>query len=203
MTDRSPEPTAAAAIDRLLEEERTTLVRVTAEELDGEMTAGALVVDTRPVEQRQRDGSLPGALVVDRNVLEWRLDPTSPHRLPEATDPGRRIIIVCNEGYSSTLAAATLRRIGLPAATDLVGGFQAWLRLREAQPSVTPSSVTPQSVTPPSVNRRLGRLEAQRLTALEALPLGNHGVLRVLRRLLASLEDPEPGARRAGEERRT
>ena len=91
------------------------------------MAAGALVVDTRPVEQRERDGELPGAVVVDRNVLEWRLDPTSPHRIPEATDVGRRVIVVCNEGYSSSLAAATLQQLGLHRATDLVGGYQAWL----------------------------------------------------------------------------
>ncbi len=84
------------------------------------------MVDTRPVEQRRRDGELPGALVVDRNVLEWRLDPSSPHRLPVADDPQRRVVVVCNEGYSSSLAAATLQRLGLPSATDLRGGFQAW-----------------------------------------------------------------------------
>jgi rhodanese-related sulfurtransferase len=66
--------------------------------------------------------------VVDRNVLEWRLDPTSPHRLPIATGAGVRLIIVCNEGYSSSLAAATLQGLGLRSATDLVGGFQAWLK---------------------------------------------------------------------------
>ncbi len=91
-----------------------------------EITAGALVVDIRPIEQRQRDGDLPGAVVVDRNVLEWRLDPTSPHRIPEAGDPLRRVIVVCNEGYASSLAADTLRRLGLERATDLAGGFQAW-----------------------------------------------------------------------------
>ena len=91
------------------------------------MAAGALVVDTRPVEQRERDGELPGAVVVDRNVLEWRLDPTSPDRIPEATDAGRRVIVVCNEGYSSSLAAATLQQLGLKHATDLAGGYQAWL----------------------------------------------------------------------------
>jgi rhodanese-related sulfurtransferase len=69
--------------------------------------------------------------VVDRNVLEWRLDPTCPHRLPIADDPGRRVILVCNEGYSSTLAAHTLQLLGLTRATDLVGGFQAWVLLGE------------------------------------------------------------------------
>jgi rhodanese-related sulfurtransferase len=119
----------AAAIDRLLEECRRGMERVPPSALAAELAAGALVVDTRPVEQRQRDGELPGSVVVDRNVFEWRLDPTSPHRIPEAA-PGRRVIVVCNEGYSSTLAAHTLRRLGLADATDLEGGFQAWLALR-------------------------------------------------------------------------
>jgi rhodanese-related sulfurtransferase len=116
-----------SAIDRILEDARSGLDRVEARDLDAEVAAGALVVDTRPVEQRERDGSLPGAVVVDRNVLEWRLDPTSPDRIPEATDVGRRVIVVCNEGYSSSLAAATLQQLGLERATDLVGGYQAWL----------------------------------------------------------------------------
>ncbi len=90
------------------------------------MAAGALVVDVRPVEQRRRDGALAGAVVIDRNMLEWRLDPASPHHIAEATDHGRRIIVVCNEGYGSSLAAATLRQLGLCRATDLDGGFQAW-----------------------------------------------------------------------------
>lgn len=87
----------------------------------------ALIVDIRPLEQRQRDGELPGALVVDRNVLEWRLDPTSPDRLPEASDPDTEVVLVCDEGYASSLAAATLQQLGLRRATDLAGGFQALL----------------------------------------------------------------------------
>jgi rhodanese-related sulfurtransferase len=90
--------------------------------------AGGLVVDIRPVELRQRDGEMPSALVVDRNVLEWRLDPTSPHRLAEITGPDQPIVLVCNEGYASSLAAATLRELGLRRATDLDGGYQAWRR---------------------------------------------------------------------------
>lgn len=90
---------------------------------------GALVVDIRPTEQRQRDGELPGAVVIDRNVLEWRLDPTSPHRIPEASSPDLEIVLVCNEGYASSLAAASLQRLGLRGATDLDGGFQAVLGL--------------------------------------------------------------------------
>lgn len=120
-----PAPTTAA-VDRLVMWARAGLVRVEPEDLAAELAAGALVVDTRPVEQRMRDGVLPGAVVVDRNVLEWRLDPTSPHRLPEVTGPDHRVIVVCDEGFSSSLAAATLRRLGLDRATDLVGGYQGW-----------------------------------------------------------------------------
>jgi rhodanese-related sulfurtransferase len=113
-------------VDELLLEARRGLDRVAPAELEAEMAAGALVVDTRPADQRHRDGEMPGAVVIDRNVLEWRLDPTSPHRIAEAGDPTRRVIVVCNEGYSSSLAAETLRRLGLHRATDLEGGFQAW-----------------------------------------------------------------------------
>ena len=116
-----------SAISRLLAESRRGLDRVEPTELEAVRAAGALVVDIRPVDQRRRDGELPGALVIDRNVLEWRLDPSSPHRLPVACDPDRRIVLVCNEGYSSSLAAHTLQRLGLPHATDLSGGYQAWM----------------------------------------------------------------------------
>ena len=116
--------TLHSAVDDLLAEARADLDRVFPEQLAAEQAAGALLVDIRPVEQRRRDGPLPGAMVVDRNVLEWRLDPSCPHHLPEASGPGRRVILVCNEGYSSSLAAATLRRLGLLRATDLVDGFQ-------------------------------------------------------------------------------
>ncbi|QNN53692.1 rhodanese-like domain-containing protein [Nocardioides mesophilus] len=115
-----------SAISRLLAENRSSLRRVRPEELETARAAGALVVDIRPLEQRQRDGELPGAVVVDRNVLEWRLDPTSPHRLAIADDPERRVVLVCNEGYSSSLAARTLQLLGLVNATDLCGGFVAW-----------------------------------------------------------------------------
>ena len=115
------------AIDLLLAAARAHLDRVSVAHLAAEVAAGALVVDTRPVEQRARDGELPGAVVVDRNALEWRLDPSSPHRLRDVTTSDQRMIIVCDEGYSSSLAAATLRQLGLHRATDLVGGFQAWM----------------------------------------------------------------------------
>ena len=117
-----------SAIDDLLAKARERLDRVRPGDLAAEMASGALVVDIRPVDQRQRDGDLPGAVVIDRNVLEWRLDPTSAHHIPEANDRQRRIILVCNEGYSSSLAAATLQDLGLRLATDLAGGYQALMR---------------------------------------------------------------------------
>jgi len=113
-------------IDRLLAEARQGMVRLDPRQALAQLRDGALLVDTRPVEQRRRDGEIPGALVIDRNVLEWRLDPTSPHRIPEITGTGQTVIVLCNEGYSSSLAAATLRRLGLRNATDVEGGFQAW-----------------------------------------------------------------------------
>ena len=119
--------TQRSAIDVLLEDARRSLDRVVPGDLVAEVASGALVVDTRPVEQRERDGPLPFGVVVDRNVLEWRLDPTSPSRIPEAVSTDLRVVVVCDEGYSSSLAAATLRRLGLHRATDLVGGYQAWL----------------------------------------------------------------------------
>ena len=113
-------------MDELLAEARRGLERVAPAHLAAEMAAGALVVDTRSSAQRERDGMLPGAVVIERNVLEWRLDPTSPNRIAQATDADVRVIVVCDEGYASSLAALTLRELGLSRATDLEGGFQAW-----------------------------------------------------------------------------
>jgi rhodanese-related sulfurtransferase len=118
------------SIDELLAAARARLDRVSAERLDAEQEAGALVVDIRTVEQRARDGALDGAVVIDRNVLEWRLDPTSDHRIDAVADHDQRIVVVCNEGYQSSLAAATLQDLGLHRATDLIGGFQALLEHR-------------------------------------------------------------------------
>lgn len=98
-----------------------------------------MLVDIRPSEQRMAEGEVPGAIIIGRNVLEWRLDPRSEARIPALARPDARIIVMCSEGYASTLAAASLRRIGLRDATDLDGGFQAWqaagLPTRPAQPS--------------------------------------------------------------------
>ncbi|MEU9880986.1 rhodanese-like domain-containing protein [Streptomyces phaeochromogenes] len=114
-------------IDELLELVREGLDRVEADTAHEAARAGeALLVDIRYAALRERDGLIPGALVVERNELEWRLDPQGSHRAPEATSHGLRVVIVCNEGYASSLAAASLRQLGLHRATDLVGGFQAW-----------------------------------------------------------------------------
>jgi rhodanese-related sulfurtransferase len=115
------------SIDDIVASARARLERVAPEDLDREQLDGAVIVDIRPVEQRLRDGALPGAIVIDRNVLEWRLDPSCPHHLPDITGHETRIVIVCNEGYSSSLAAASLHDVGLNRATDLIGGYQAWL----------------------------------------------------------------------------
>ncbi|MGW3357669.1 rhodanese-like domain-containing protein [Streptomyces bungoensis] len=116
-----------AGIDEVLERVRAGYGRIEAREAyeaarDGE----ALLVDIRYAALRERDGLIPGALVVERNELEWRLDPQGSHRLPEATSHDLRVVVICNEGYASSLAAASLHQLGLHRATDLVGGFQAW-----------------------------------------------------------------------------
>jgi rhodanese-related sulfurtransferase len=105
---------------------RSSLTRVSAQEAAQLGDAGALLVDIRPFEQRSRDGEIPGALVIDRNVLEWRLDPASPHRVSEIDGYDQLIIVVCNEGYASSLAAKSLQDLGLRRATDLIDGFVAW-----------------------------------------------------------------------------
>lgn len=114
------------SIDMLLAHARTRFVRISPEALANEQANGAIVIDIRPVDQRLRDGEIPGAIVIDRNSLEWRLDPSYEHCIAEITDHDIRIIIVCNEGFSSSLAAASLQDLGLHRATDLIGGFQAW-----------------------------------------------------------------------------
>ncbi|HEY1455667.1 MAG TPA: rhodanese-like domain-containing protein [Candidatus Dormibacteraeota bacterium] len=114
-------------IDDVLERARARLVRVEASQAAIEQAAGALLVDTRTESQRKASGEIPGALVIDRTVLEWRLDPTSPSRIPEATAHDIRVVVICAEGYSSSLAAASLQDLGLVNATDVIGGFEAWI----------------------------------------------------------------------------
>jgi rhodanese-related sulfurtransferase len=120
------------SIDEILAAARARLDRVAPEDLERERLGGAVIVDIRPVEQRARDGDLPGAIVIDRNVLEWRLDPSCDHHVTEITGYDTRVVIVCNEGYSSSLAAALLHNIGLNRTTDLIGGYQAWLSRPDA-----------------------------------------------------------------------
>jgi rhodanese-related sulfurtransferase len=114
------------SIDELLARVRERIERVEPAEVPARLAGGALLVDTRPVEQRVRDGEVPGAVVVDRNVLEWRLDPASPWRIPEVTGYDLEVIVLCNQGYSSSLVADTLRSLGLRRAVDVIGGFEAW-----------------------------------------------------------------------------
>ncbi|CAL9592152.1 Thiosulfate sulfurtransferase GlpE [Streptomyces sp. enrichment culture] len=116
-------------IDELLERVRAGYQRVEPVEAYEAARAGeALLVDIRYAALRERDGLIPGAVVVERNELEWRLDPQGSHRLPEATSHALRVIVICNEGYASSLAVQSLHQLGLHRATDLVGGFQAWRR---------------------------------------------------------------------------
>ncbi|HEY3765257.1 MAG TPA: rhodanese-like domain-containing protein [Gaiellales bacterium] len=112
-------------IDELLERSRARLRRLTPEQAEAAVRAGATIVDTRPVEQRREQGVVPGAVVVGRNVLEWRADQTSGHG-DSALALGAPLIVMCAEGYSSSLAAASLQDCGLADATDMVGGFLAW-----------------------------------------------------------------------------
>ena len=119
-------PAGARTIDELLAQVRRRIDRIGPAEAAARQAAGALLVDTRPWEQRSRDGEVPGAVLVDRNVLEWRLDPASPDRIPQVTGYDLEVIVLCNEGYSSSLVADTLRSLGLTSAVDVIGGFVAW-----------------------------------------------------------------------------
>jgi rhodanese-related sulfurtransferase len=114
-------------VDAVLAASRRGVPRLTPDELLEAAARGALVVDTRTEAQRRRQGELPGAVVIDRTVLEWRLDPASDARIPEATGYDLEVVVVCRQGYSSSLAAASLRAVGLHRATDLLGGVEAWL----------------------------------------------------------------------------
>jgi rhodanese-related sulfurtransferase len=121
----SESPTHRTVYD-LLAAARSRLDRPDPHRAAAMVERGAILVDTRPGWQREQEGELPGALVIERNHLEWRLDPASDARIPEATDHDVTWIVFCSEGYSSSLAAASLLDIGLRNATDLDGGYQAW-----------------------------------------------------------------------------
>jgi rhodanese-related sulfurtransferase len=113
-------------IDELLEAGRGTTEPIAAADVEAEHAAGALVVDTRSPELRSREGEFPGALVIGRDELEWRLDPQSNRRIPQAAY-GQRIIVLCSKGMASRMDAAALRQLGLFRATHLAGGYHAWL----------------------------------------------------------------------------
>jgi rhodanese-related sulfurtransferase len=121
-------PPGARPISQVLEQARSRLDRLGPAQAWAAMQAGALLVDIRPQAQRAAEGQVPGALVIERNVLEWRLDPASDARLPVAGSYDLQVIVMCSAGYTSSLAAASLQDLGLSAATDLDGGFQAWAR---------------------------------------------------------------------------
>jgi rhodanese-related sulfurtransferase len=126
--DHSEHPDVVG-IDAVLAQARAGLCRLTPyQTLAVQQQRGALVIDTRTASQRRDQGELPGALVIDRTILEWRLDPTSPSRIPEATCFDIEVVIVCREGYSSSIAAASLQTVGLVRATDMIGGVDAWRR---------------------------------------------------------------------------
>jgi rhodanese-related sulfurtransferase len=116
----------ARTIDELLADARTRLTRLDPHEAAAAVRDGALLIDIRSESQRAADGVVPGAIFVARNVLEWRCDPSSEHRDPRIDGRERQLIVMCNEGYQSSLAAATLHELGLTRTTDLAGGFQAW-----------------------------------------------------------------------------
>jgi rhodanese-related sulfurtransferase len=115
-----------ATIDDVLAQARRRLTRLDPRQTSEAIRAGALLIDIRAESQRAGDGVVPGSLFIARNVLEWRCDPTSEHRDPRIDGHERQLILMCNEGYQSSLAAATLHELGLTRTTDLDGGFQAW-----------------------------------------------------------------------------
>jgi rhodanese-related sulfurtransferase len=114
------------SIDEVLAEARARIIRLHPEEAAARMAAGALLVDIRPAVHRDEEGSVPGALVIERNVLEWRLDPQSDARVPQATGHDVEVIVLCNEGYTSSVAADSLRELGLIKSADVIGGYRAW-----------------------------------------------------------------------------
>ena len=112
-------------IDDVLADARSRIARVAAADVPAELADGAVLVDIRPAAQRAEEGKAPGALVIERNVLEWRCDPASDARIDQAVDHDVRWIILCSQGYTSSLAAAALQDLGLHRATDVVGGYEA------------------------------------------------------------------------------
>jgi rhodanese-related sulfurtransferase len=119
-------PPGALSVDQMLAQARSGLRRLTPAQAHEALAGGALLVDIRPGWQRAEEGGVPGALVVERNHLEWRFDPACDSRLPLVTGYELQVIVLCSEGYTSSLAAAALHTLGLRNATDVIGGFRAW-----------------------------------------------------------------------------
>lgn len=148
-TEVASAPRGSRGIDEILAASRARLARLDPPQAHAAHHAGALLVDIRPAAQRAQAGAIPGALVIERNVLEWRFDPRSDARLPVADTYDLPVIIFCQEGYTSSLAAAALQDLGLHRATDLAGGFAAWrsagLPTTHAQPPITTNDAGGQS----------------------------------------------------------
>jgi rhodanese-related sulfurtransferase len=119
-------PQGARTIEEILADSRARLVRVTPPEAFAELSDAGVLIDIRPASQRADEGEVPGSVIVERNHLEWRLDPTNDARLPWVTGYDHRVIVICQDGYTSSLAAAALHDLGLHRATDVIGGFHAW-----------------------------------------------------------------------------
>ncbi|MCZ0730841.1 rhodanese-like domain-containing protein [Mycolicibacterium iranicum] len=115
----------ASRIDRILDDARAKLTRLPAADVPAALARGAVLVDIRPAAQRAAEGEVPQALVIERNVLEWRLDPTSDARIPQAVGDDVEWVVLCSEGYTSSLAAASLKDLGLHRSTDVIGGYHA------------------------------------------------------------------------------
>src|SRR5207248_3098497 len=151
---------ARATIDELHAGARHGLTRLDPTATRDAMGCGAALIDIRDDSQLAQDGVIPGALVIPRNVLEWRLDPSSRHRHPRAPNLNDQVILMCNEGYQSSLAAATLQQLGFTHATDLDGGFQAWRAAGfPVQQFVAPEKITTVAATtqPSGAPQFLGR----------------------------------------------
>lgn len=118
-------PPGSRTIEQVLADARARLNRLTPQQAQRAVSAGAVLVDIRPAAQRAAEGEIPGALIIERNVLEWRFDPASAARLPEASYDAQ-VIVFCSESYTSSLAAVALQDLGVRNATDLAGGFMAW-----------------------------------------------------------------------------
>ncbi|GIJ81021.1 Rhodanese-related sulfurtransferase [Micromonospora phaseoli] len=140
-------PPGSRGIDEILAAARARLTRLDPERAHVAGRTGALLVDIRPAAQRAAHGTVPGALAVERNVLEWRLDPRCPARLPQAVGYHLPVVVLCQEGYTSSLAAAALQDLGLYRATDVIGGFAAWriagLPVLGPTPPTRPSTLAP------------------------------------------------------------